>query len=112
MCIRDRVAALRDRLAIPPYDPDAEIPKTISVDAAAKRLGVCVASVHKLIRSGTLPASQIMYSAPWKIPIGALEGETVRIGLQEIAARRPRQALDKVKDKSMTLPGFEEGGAL
>ena len=34
-----RVAALRDRLAIPAYDPDAENPKTISVDAAAKRLG-------------------------------------------------------------------------
>ncbi|MDP4032959.1 MAG: hypothetical protein Q8P60_08960 [Pseudorhodobacter sp.] len=51
-----RVAALRDRHANQPYDPDAEVPKTIRVDAAAKRLGVCVASVHKLIWSGTLPA--------------------------------------------------------
>lgn len=101
-----RVAALRDRLAIPPYDPEAEVPKTISVDASAKRLGVCVASVHKLIRSGVLPATQIMYSAPWKIPADALETEAVRIGLQEIAARRPRQALDRITDKSMTLPGF------
>jgi hypothetical protein len=101
-----RVAALRDKLAIPAYDPDAEVPKTISVDAAAKRLGVCVTSVHKLIRSGTLPATQIMYSAPWKISVDALESEAVRIGLQEIIARRPRQALDKVQDKSMTLPGF------
>ncbi|MCD1620872.1 helix-turn-helix domain-containing protein [Salipiger manganoxidans] len=80
-----RVAGLRDKLAIPAYDPDAETPKTISVDAAAKRLGVCVASVHKLIRSGALPASQIMYSAPWKIPIDALESDAVRIGLQEIS---------------------------
>jgi hypothetical protein len=47
-----------------------------------------------------------MYSAPWKIPVDALESDAVRIGLQEIAARRPRQALDKVKDQSMTLPGF------
>jgi len=101
-----RVAALRDSLAIPPYDPDAEVPKTMSVDATAKRLGVCVASVHKLIRSGVLPATQIMYSAPWKIPVDALESEAVRIGLQEIAARRPRQAYEKVTDKSMTLPGF------
>lgn len=101
-----RVATLRDKLGIPAYDPDAEVPKTISVDAAAKRLGVCVTSVHKLIRSGTLPATQIMYSAPWKIPVDALESEAVRIGLQEIIARRPRQALDKVQDKSMTLPGL------
>ena len=70
------------------------------------RRSTCVASVHKLIKSGALPASQIMYSAPWKIPVDALESDAVRIGLQEIAARRPRQALDKVKDKSMTLPGF------
>lgn len=101
-----RVAALRHRLAIPPYDPDAEIPKTISVDAVAKRLGVCIASVHKLIRSGALPATQIMYSAPWKIPVDALESEAVRIRLQQVAARRPRQALDKMADKSMSLPGF------
>lgn len=101
-----RVATLRDKLGIPAYDPDAEVPKTISVDAAAKRLGVCVTSVQKLIRSGTLPATQIMYSAPWKIPVDALESEAVRIGLQEIIARRPRQALDKVQDKSMTLPGL------
>lgn len=101
-----RVAELRDRLAIPPYDPEAEVPKTISVDAAAKRLGICVASVHKLIRSGVLPATQIMYSAPWKIPVDALDSEAVTIGLQEIAARRPKQALDKVTDQSMNLPGF------
>jgi DNA invertase Pin-like site-specific DNA recombinase len=101
-----RVAGLRERLAIPPYDPDTDIPKTLSVDAAAKRLGICVASVHKLIRSGALPATQIMYSAPWKIPVDALETEAVQIGLQEIVARRPQQALDKVTDKSMTLPGF------
>lgn len=101
-----RVAALRDRLAIPPYDPEAEIPKTISVDAAAKRLGICVASVHKLIRSGALPATQIMYSAPWKIPVDTLNSEAVAIGLQKIAARRPKQALEKVKDQSLTLPGI------
>ena len=47
-----------------------------------------------------------MYSAPWKIPVDALESEAVRLGLQQIVARRPKQVLDKVKDKSMTLPGI------
>lgn len=101
-----RVAVLGYRLAIPPCDPDGENPKTISVDAAAKRLGVCVASVHRLIRSGVLPANQIMYSAPWKMPVDALDSEAVQIGLQAIAVRRQRQPLDKVADQSMTLPGF------
>ena len=101
-----RVAALRRKLGIPPYDPEAEVPKTISVDAAAKRLGICVSSVHKLIRSAALPATQIMYSAPWKIPLDALDSDAVRIGLQGIAARKPRQALGAVENSSLKLPGF------
>jgi len=82
------------------------VPKTISVDAAAKRLGICVGSVHKLIRSGALAATQIMYSAPWKIPLDALDSDAVQIGLQEIAARKPRQALAAVQNSSLKLPGF------
>ncbi len=101
-----RVAALREKLGIAAYDPDAEVPKTISVDAAAKRLGICVGSVHKLIRSGALPATQIMFSAPWKIPLDALDSEAVQIGLQDIAARKPRQALAAVENASLKLPGF------
>jgi excisionase family DNA binding protein len=101
-----RVAALRRKLGIGSYDPDAEVPKTISVDAAAKRLGICVSSVRKLIRSGALPATQIMFSAPWKIPLDALESDAVRIGLQGIAARKPRQALAAVENASLKLPGF------
>jgi hypothetical protein len=89
-----RVAALRETLGIPPCEPDAEMPKTLSVDAAAKRLGICVGAVHKLIHSGALPATQLMYSAPWTIPVDALDGDAVRIGLQDIAARRPGQAID------------------
>jgi excisionase family DNA binding protein len=101
-----RVAALRRKLGIAPHDPDAEVPKTVSVDAAAKRLGISVGSVHKLIRSGALPATQIMYSAPWKIPFDVLESDAVRIGLQEIAARKPRHALAAVENSSLKLPGF------
>ena len=101
-----RITALREMLGIAPYDPDAEVPKTISVDAAARRLCICVGSVHKMIRAGKLPATQLMYAAPWKIPIDALDSDAVRIGLQEIAARRPRQALDPIENMSLKLPGF------
>ena len=101
-----RVATLRRDLGIPAFDPDSQSPKMISADAAAKRLGICITSVHKLIRSGTLPATQIMYSAPWQIPEDALESEAVQIGLQEIQARRPAYALEKKENMSMKLPGF------
>ena len=101
-----RVAQLRERLGIPPFDPDAVRPKTLTVDATARRLGVCITSVYKLIRSGTLPAKQLMHSAPWQIPEEALESEAVRIGLQDIAARKPRLALAAVEKSSLRLPGF------
>jgi hypothetical protein len=78
------------------------VPKTISVDAAAK-LGICIRSVHKLIRSGALPATQIMYFAPWKIPLDALDRDAVRIGLQGIAARKPPQALAAVENPARVL---------
>jgi len=101
-----RVAELRNRLGVPAFDPDADRPTTISADATAQRLGICVGSVHKLIRSGRLPATQLMPSAPWQVPVDAFETEAVRIGLQEIAARRPRTALDSIEKNSLRLPGF------
>jgi hypothetical protein len=85
------VRDLRDRLGIAEYDPASEPVPMISIDATAKRLGICIGSVSKLIREGILPATQLMYAAPWKIPADALESEAVRIGVQQIKARRPRK---------------------
>lgn len=101
-----RVAELRERLGVPAYDPDVDRPQTISVDATAERLGICVGSVIKLIRAGTLPATQLMHSAPWQVPVEALETEAVRIGVQEMARRRPRAALDSNEKNALHLPGF------
>ena len=101
-----RVAELRERLGVPACDPDIDRPQTISVDATAERLGICVGSVIKLIRAGTLPATQLMHSAPWQVPVEALETEAVQIGVQEIAARRPRAALDSSKKNALRLPGL------
>ena len=62
--------------------------------------------MHKLIRKGVLPATQLMPSAPWQIPLEALETEQVRIGLQEIAARRPTKALAAADERLLRLPGL------
>jgi hypothetical protein len=53
-----------------------------------------------------LPAEQAMHSAPWKVPVAALDTEAVRIGVREIVARRPSnfQALQDVK--TLPLPGI------
>lgn len=101
-----RIRELRERLGIPPGDPGHQPADTISLDRAASQLGICVGSVHRLIREGRLPATQLMPSAPWKIPVEALTSEAVRIGVQVIKARRPEKALASQRDNTMALPGI------
>jgi len=101
-----RVRELRERLGIAPFDPEAERPETISLDKTAARIGICVGSVQKLIRQGELPATQLMPSAPWQIPLAALESEAVKTGVLEIAKRRPRKPKHKQDNRTLQLPGL------
>jgi hypothetical protein len=101
-----RVREIRERLGIAPFDPSLSRTETISADAAAIRLGICVGSVHKLIRDGVLPATQLMPSAPWQIPVAALDTETVRTGVHQIVGRRPKFYKRFQEDETLRLPGF------
>jgi excisionase family DNA binding protein len=101
-----RVQELRERLKLPPFDPNAQREKTVSVDEAARRLKICVGSVYRLISEGTLPATQLMRSAPWQIPMSALESEAVRIGVRNVITRRPSNFVDLQDLKNLKLPGF------
>lgn len=101
-----RVTELRERLGIAPYDPRDHPEPTVSADMAASRLGICVGSVHRLIRQGVLPATQLMPSAPWKIPVEALSSDAVTIGVREIKTRRPKNFIDYQRDEAMRLPGL------
>ena len=101
-----RVRELRERLSIAEFDPATAGPETISAQEAAHRLGIYITSVHRLIREGTLPATQLMPWAPWQIPVEALDSEAVRTGVQEIIARRPGNA-KQLQDLSIPrLPGI------
>ena len=101
-----RVRELRERLGIAPFEPSEPRAEVISADAAAIRLGICVGSVHKLIREGVLPATQLMPSAPWQIPAAALDTEAVKTGVREIVGRRPKYYKRFQEDKTLRLPGF------
>jgi hypothetical protein len=61
---------------------------------------------HKLIRKGVLPATQLMQSAPWQIPVAALETEAVTTGVREIVGPRPKFYKRFQEDKTLRLPGF------
>jgi DNA invertase Pin-like site-specific DNA recombinase len=101
-----RVRELRERLGIPAFDPGAARVETISVDETARRLDICVGSVLRLIADGVLPATQLMPSAPWQVPVAALDSEAVKIGVRAVIERRPRN-FDVLQDeKTLKLPGF------
>lgn len=99
-----RVRALREKLGIAPYDPQKNPRTTVSADEAARQLSICVGSVMKLIRIGTLPATQAILGAPWEIPAAALATDVVRQGVQEIQKRRPRTPQQYQYDKVLRLP--------
>ena len=101
-----RVRALRERLGIAAFDPAISRAKTISVDETAHRLKICVGSVLRLIRGAILPATQLMPSAPWQVPVQALESEAVKIGVRDVIARRPAKLLTFYENKTLKLPGF------
>lgn len=99
-----RVRELRERLKIPAYDADKNPRRTISADEAARRLSICTGSVMKLIRDGKLPATQAIAGAPWEIPVETLTDESVRQGVQEIRARRPKTPQEYRDAKTLKLP--------
>ena len=101
-----RMRQLRERLGIPAYDPEGSGRDAISIDETARRLKICIDSVYRLIRTGVLPATQLMPSAPWQIPVAALDSEAVRIGVREIIDRRPRNIVDLQDEMTLKLPGF------
>jgi hypothetical protein len=101
-----RVQELRERLGIAAFDLALVQEETISVDETAARLKICVGSVHRLIRQGILPATQLMPSSPWKVPVAVLDTEAVQIGVREIVARRPRNFAALQGEKTLRLPGI------
>ncbi|ORC52554.1 hypothetical protein B2G74_08335 [Burkholderia sp. A27] len=101
-----RVRELRERLAIAAFDPASNDGELISVEETARRLQICVGSVHRLIDEGILPASQLMSCAPWQIPVASLSSEAVQIGVRGVIERRPRNFEALQDEKTLRLPGF------
>lgn len=102
----DSVRELREHLGIPRFDPSTTHADLISMNEAARRLGIAPSSVRQLIEDGALTGVQAMPLAPWRIPAGELGRETVRVGVQNIVHRRPGNMAVSTNSKMLRLPGF------
>lgn len=71
---KHRVYSLRHHQKLPSFD--LQHPRTtVSLKEAAQRLGVCEASVRRMIVEKKLSATQVVECAPWEIPVEALDSE-------------------------------------
>nr|WP_238940541.1 recombinase family protein [Pseudoroseomonas ludipueritiae] len=100
------VREVRERLGVPPFQPSEGAPTSIGMQDVARRFGICIPSVLRLIREGILPAEQAMPYAPWKIPLEALATEPVLAGLRRVKERRPKNLQGYHRDETMRLPGL------
>jgi DNA invertase Pin-like site-specific DNA recombinase len=98
------VRTLRERLGIAPFAPAAAKERTVSMEEAARTLGICIGSVRRLIRDKILPATQVMRAAPWQIPASALDSEEVRQGARAIIDRRPVSLQHLEQARTLRLP--------
>jgi Helix-turn-helix domain len=84
------VREVRERPGIAECPTSLRPEATLSVQEAARRLGICVGSVHRLIREGSLSATQAMWAAPWKVPTEALATDRILEGVRDIKSRHSR----------------------
>jgi DNA invertase Pin-like site-specific DNA recombinase len=101
-----RVRELRERLGIPAFDPARPRAETVTMDEAAHRLQISVGSIIRLIRRGIIPATQLMPSAPWQIPVVELDSEAVKTGVRDVIARRPLNITVLKQNRFPKLPGL------
>lgn len=80
-----RVASLRSYHRLPKYHKSAE---WITLEEAAKRLGVSNTVVKRLINAGTLPANQVVAYAPWVIKVVDLKLPQVKTAVKAVRSGR------------------------
>jgi excisionase family DNA binding protein len=81
-----RVRSARDTHGIPAYDRNRPR-EHLTLDEAARYLGVSATTVRRLITTRQLPARQVVRHAPWEISRDALGSEGVRRAVTAIKQR-------------------------
>jgi DNA invertase Pin-like site-specific DNA recombinase len=101
---KTRVGAYRMKHEIPGYAPARKDGQWVTMRDAVKMLGVSNHVIYKLIRSGALPAKQVMPDAPWQIRVEDLHTPAVKKALHN---RRTIQRPCRVRrdDRTLTIPG-------
>lgn len=102
-----RVSPVRERLALPSYDPTlAAAASELTLNQAADRLGVGPWIVRKLLQRGVLEGRQPVAEAPWQIATAALDTPAVRAALTVMKGRRRGPGSIEQDTKTPRFPGI------
>jgi DNA invertase Pin-like site-specific DNA recombinase len=95
-----RVASLRCYHKWPAYSSAEPKPDVVTLEQAARVLGVCPTTARKLVDLKILPGTQAIPCAPWWIPRESLETDTVRQAVASMKAphRAPHARSDANQD--------------
>ncbi len=103
-----KVRALRNYHQLPAYDASRVTADSLTLEQAARRLGVSVTAVRHLIQRKTIPGTQVVPGAPWQIPVAAVEAPNVRRAVMDIQSRRHPRGAQFRDERTLELTGFSE----
>lgn len=97
-----RVSSYRRKHDIVGYESAVKDGKCLTMSEAAARLGVTAHEIRRLIKSGVLPARQVIEDAPWQI----MSDDLVRPEVQQALRSRGKHPRRKSVDtRSLRIPG-------
>jgi DNA invertase Pin-like site-specific DNA recombinase len=106
-----RVYQLRRRLGLLNLPAPEGAPTTMTLDQAAAHLGVSARSVRTMIERKQLPATQAVPSAPWEIPVEAVQAERIQRLAGAASVRGQGIRMRAADARTLKLPGFEPSDA-
>jgi excisionase family DNA binding protein len=99
-----RVYWARHYHRLPAYDPKQASTTVLTLEKAARHLGVSSTTVRRLIENKIIPAYQVVPRAPWEIPAETLDSEAIREEIQKVVNRVYKQRTQTTDQR----PLFEE----
>jgi hypothetical protein len=101
-----RVVGYKYTMGIAGYDSRTKDGNCLTMVEAAEKLGVTCYAIRKLIKTGVLPARQVMFDAPWQIMAADLELSAVQEALRRGQRGRGRPCKNSRDDRTLVIPGI------
>lgn len=100
-----RVSGHRHTHGIHGYESAVKDGRWLTMVEAATKAGVSRHQIRKLVKSGMLPARQVVFDAPWQIQSADLDRPEVRKALRSHRRQAGRPCRNSRDDRTLDIPG-------